>query len=51
MGDPLDARVDMNGSASFDLRGVRASAVLLWITDLGTGTPRARMEIAEIALS
>lgn len=50
-GDPLDARVDMNGSASFDLRGVRGSAILLWITDLGTGTPRARMEIAEIAVS
>ena len=50
-GDPLDARVDMDGSATFDLRGVRGSAILLWITDLGTGTPRARMEIAEIAVS
>ena len=50
-GDPLDARVDMDGSATFDLRGVRGSAILLWITDLGTATPRARMEIAEIAVS
>lgn len=50
-GDALDARVDMDGSATFDLRGVRGSAILLWITDLGTGTPRARMEIAEIAVS
>ncbi|MEM7285006.1 MAG: protein kinase [Actinomycetota bacterium] len=50
-GDPLDARVDIVGGASFDLRGVRGSAILLWITDLGTGTPRARMEISEISVS
>lgn len=50
-GDPLDARVDLDGNATFDLRGVRGRAILLWITDLGAATPRARMEIAEIAVS
>ena len=50
-GDPLDARVDVAGGASFDLRGVRGSAILLWITDLGAAPPLVRMEISEIAVS
>lgn len=53
-GGVLDARVAIDGDGSFDLRGVRATAVLLWITDLGDGTEgddKARMEIAELTLS
>ncbi len=50
-GEPLDARVDISGDASFDLHGVRASAVLLWITDLGDAPPRLRVEIGELELT
>ena len=50
-GDPLDARVDIDGDAVFDLRGVRGSAVLVWFTRLGTDTPRARVEVTEISVS
>ncbi len=50
-GDVLDARVDISGDTTFDLRGVRASAVLLWITDLGDAPPSLRVEIAELTLS
>ena len=50
-GDSLDARVDINGGTSFDLRGVRGSAVLLWITDLGDAPPQLRVEITDVVLS
>ena len=49
-GEPLDARVNIAGDTTFDLRGVRGQAVLLWITDLGDAPPRLRIEIAELAL-
>ena len=39
---------DINGSASFDLRGRSGSAVLLWITNLGAAD---RVEIAEAQLT
>ena len=50
-GDSLDGRVDIDGGTSFDLRGVRGSAVLLWITDLGDAPPQLRVEITDVALS
>ncbi|MGI9623490.1 MAG: protein kinase domain-containing protein [Acidimicrobiales bacterium] len=50
-GDRIDARVDIDGNATFDLRGVRASAVLLWVTDLGDAPPQTRMQVAELELS
>ncbi len=50
-GAPLDGRVDIAGNTTFDLRGVRGTAVLLWVTDLGNGQPKARIEIAEVSLS
>jgi hypothetical protein len=50
-GDSLDERTNVQGNTSFDLRGVRANAVLLWITDLGDAPPRVRIEITDITLS
>jgi len=50
-GEPIDARVNIDGNTTFDLRGVRAQAVLLWVTDLGNAPPRLRIEVAELALS
>jgi len=48
---PVDGRVGIDGSVDFDLRGVKGSHVLIWITDLGDGQPRPRVEISEVALS
>ncbi len=50
-GAPLDGRVEIAGNATFDLRGVRGAAVLLWITDLGSGEPQVRIEIGEVSIS
>lgn len=51
-GDPLDQRVNISGNTTFDLRGVRGAAVLVWITDLGDAPPPSvRIEIAEAKLS
>ncbi len=50
-GDPLDAQINISGSTTFDLRGIRATAVLLWITDLGDGPPNVRIDIAELGLA
>jgi serine/threonine-protein kinase len=47
-GDPIDGRSGLNGSATFDLRRVRATAVLVWITDLG---PTGRFEITELEIT
>ena len=38
------------GSHTFDLGGARGGAVLLWITDLGDGTPKVRVEIGELSV-
>ncbi len=47
-GDPVAAAEAITGDAAFDLGGRDARAILLWITDLGDGPPRVRVEIAEV---
>jgi serine/threonine-protein kinase len=56
-GEPRDigsngaaAFTDVRGPITVELAGARADSVLLWITDLGEGGGRHRVEIAEIAL-
>jgi serine/threonine-protein kinase len=39
------------GTTTFDLDGARGRYVLLWITDLGDGVPRAQTTIAEASLT
>ena len=34
-GPPVDAKSDINGDTTFDLKGRRGGAILIWITDLG----------------
>ncbi len=46
-GRPVDEKTGVNGDGTFDLRRVNASAVLIWITNLG-GT---RIELDELELS
>lgn len=50
-GQPIDEQTGINGDASFDLGNTPGQAVLLWITDLGTGPPRVRAEIDEISVA
>lgn len=51
-GEPIDRRVDAGTDTTFDLRGVRGSVVLVWITDLGDGAaPGTRVELVELSLS
>ena len=47
-GRPVATRSGIAGDATFDLRGRRAGAVLVWITDPGEAN---RAEVAEVALS
>lgn len=48
-GDAVVAREAVPpGRVAFELDGVEAGALLLWITDLGDGAPRVRVEIAEV---
>lgn len=47
-GEPVAAKDALAGTASFDLGGAEGSAVLLWITDPGSGN---RATIAEVTLS
>lgn len=46
-GPAVDEKSGVNGDGTFDLRNVRAGALLVWITDLGTDR---RFEIAELEL-
>lgn len=41
---------EVRGPVTLEVGGVRADTVLLWITDLGEGDPRHRVEIAEITV-
>ncbi|MDH3752745.1 MAG: protein kinase [Acidimicrobiia bacterium] len=41
---------DIDGTIRFELNNVEAGALMVWITDLGDGPPRVRVEIAELAL-
>jgi hypothetical protein len=36
-GEPVASESDVDGSATFDLGGAEGGAVLIWITDLGSG--------------
>ena len=48
-GEPLDSKSNIDGaSATFDLKGRRGGAVLLWITDTGTSN---RAQVAELSVS
>jgi serine/threonine-protein kinase len=47
-GQPVASRRAIPGSVAFDLDGTEGAAVLLWITDLGDGPPRVRVEIGEV---
>lgn len=38
------------GKTSFDLEGATGRSVVLWLTDLGDGPPRVRVEITEMSL-
>jgi len=49
-GKPVAEHQAIDGDTSFDLAGHKGQAVLLWITDLGDGTPRARAEIDELVV-
>ncbi|MBW3668122.1 MAG: protein kinase [Actinobacteria bacterium] len=46
-GAPVDSRTAIDGSVTFDLKGRRGGAVLLWITDPGLGN---KTQIAEVSL-
>lgn len=48
-GAPVATRTDIRGDANFDLHGASGPHVLIWITDLGNGTPPVSMAIAEIS--
>jgi hypothetical protein len=49
-GDPLDTRSGIGGVGDFDLHKVRATAVLLWVTDLGDAPPKLRISVTELDL-
>ena len=34
-GDAVDSKTNVDGDTTFDLKGIRGAAVLIWITDLG----------------
>ena len=50
-GEPVAAGSGLGGNAVFELGGVEGGSVLVWITDLGDGPPRVRMEISEIVVA
>jgi len=45
---PSATLTDVRGPVTVDLGGARATSVLLWITNLGEGSGRHRVEIAEV---
>ncbi len=49
--EPIDGRVDVDGDARFDLRGVVGTHLLVWFTDLGDELPRPRIEVSELVVS
>lgn len=50
-GSPITTVDDIAGSFRVDIDGApRAGAILLWITDLGDGPPRVRVQIDEITV-
>jgi hypothetical protein len=55
-GQPVDQKTGINGNATFDLQGTTGSAVLVWITDLGTGPtaptgpPNVYVQVSDVSL-
>ena len=49
-GDPVDQKSGIPGDATFDLANRSGRAVLLWITDLGDGPARMRVEIDQLTV-
>ena len=50
-GKPVDQQSGIDGNATFDLGHHAGRAVLVWITDLGSGPPRVRAEIDNLTVS
>jgi serine/threonine-protein kinase len=55
-GSPVDQKTNINGNATFDLKGTKGSYVLVWITDLGsgpaapTGPPNVYVQVSDAPL-
>ncbi len=49
-GEPVRSKEGVEGTTSFDLSGEQGGAVLLWFTDLGTGSPTQAV-VNEVGLS
>jgi serine/threonine protein kinase len=49
-GEPLAGASAVAGNAQFDLGGISAGAVLVWITDLGNAAGPLRVDIGEVTL-
>jgi hypothetical protein len=49
-GEPVDEQADLGETASFDLSDRSGGAVLLWITNPGTGSP-TQAKVSEVGLS
>jgi putative peptidoglycan lipid II flippase len=49
-GEPVTEEGDLGATVTFDLRGHRGGAVLLWITNPGSSSP-TRAQVAEVGLS
>lgn len=55
-GQPVDQKTGINGNATFDLQGTTGSAVLVWITDLGsgptapTGPPNVYVQVSDVSV-
>ena len=48
-GSPVATQEAVEGTATFDLSGLNAGAILLWITDLGSGAPEAVVDEVGLA--
>lgn len=50
-GEPVATGTQLGATTDFDLGGAEGAAVLLWITDLGSGPPRVFTEISEVTVT
>ncbi len=50
-GAPVAQASNIAGAHDFQVGGVDGSVILLWITDVGDGSPRARTEINEMVIA
>ena len=49
-GEPVAGANAVAGSAQFDLGGLSAGALLIWVIDLGNAPPPLRIDIAEVTM-